>query len=182
MRTRPAWRVTPSLLLLAAAGACARPPAARSYGTVEIPLTGADAAGTPHRLHGELTFSSVDDRVVRSASTRTSGTSEVLQVPLPAGLYTLTLDADLVVESAVPCSAGGAGPRLAWVDSVKPPLVGVTGGQVTRVRFHLVPTDLPPARAGHEQGSSAARQGRSSGTCSSSDWHAAEAALRLRAS
>jgi hypothetical protein len=184
MRFNEAWRAIPSLLLVAVAGACARQPAARQYGTVEIPLTGANSAGTPYRLHGELTFSGVDTGVVGSASTRTAGTSEVLEVPLPAGRYTLTLNAEFVVESLGPCPPTPTGNRLAWVSSAKPPLIGVTDGRVTRVRFNLVPTDPPRSRAGRESESPSerTRQFRSTRTCSSSGSHAAEAESALTTS
>jgi hypothetical protein len=175
MRFNEAWRAIPSLLLVAVAGACARQPAARQYGTVEIPLTGANSAGTPYRLHGELTFSGVDTGVVGSASTRTAGTSEVLEVPL---------NAEVVVESLGPCPPTPTGNRLAWVSSAKPPLIGVTDGRVTRVRFNLVPTDPPRSRAGRESESPSerTRQFRSTRTCSSSGSHAAEAESALTTS
>jgi hypothetical protein len=103
----------------------------------------------------------------------------VLLVPLPAGLYTLTLNAELVVDGSTACAATAASPRPAWVDSVKPPLIGVTSGQVTRVKFRLVSADPPQTRAGHELGSASARPSPS--PCSRSDWHAAEARLGLPA-
>jgi len=66
----------------------------------------------------------------------------------------------------------------------KPPLVGVTDGRVTRVRFNLVPTDPPRSRAGRESESPSerTRQFRSTRTCSSSDSHAAEAESALTTS
>jgi hypothetical protein len=171
MRFREAWRLTPPLLLLAVAGACARPPAARQPGSVEIPLTGADAAGTPYRLRGELTFSGVDNGVVRSASTRTAGASDVLEVPLPAGRYTLTLNAEFVVESRAPCARAATEERAAWVNPARLPLVDVAEGHVARVRFDLVAADPPPSRAGNESGS--ARPLPSPRQCSSRAPHTA---------
>lgn len=147
MRFNEAWPVSPSLLLLAAAGACARPPAASEAGSVEIQVAGADATGTPYRLHGEFTFSGVDNGVVRSVSTRTAGASEPLEVPLPAGRYSLTLNAEFVVESLAPCTQPTTGQRAAWVNPAHPPLVGVEHGHVARVRFDLVAADPPRPRA-----------------------------------
>jgi hypothetical protein len=147
MRFNEAWPVSPSLLILAAAGACARPPAAFQQGSVEIPVAGADAAGSPYRLHGQFTFSGVDNGVVRSVSTQAAGASDVLEVPLPAGRYTLRLNAEFIVESLAPCTQATTGQRVAWVNPAQPPLVGIAHGRVARVRFDLVSADRPPPGA-----------------------------------
>lgn len=146
MRFNEAWPVSPSLLLLAAAAACARPPVGSPQGSVEIRVAGADATGNPYRLHGEFTFSGVDNGVVRSASTGAPGASDVLEVTLPAGRYTLTLNAGFVVESLAPCTQATTGQRVAWVNPAHPPLIGVAHGHVARVRFDLVPADPPRPR------------------------------------
>jgi hypothetical protein len=150
MRSNEAPRVL--LLLLAAAAACCRQPATRPYGTVEIPLTGADAAGSPQRLYGEFTFSGVDNTVVGSASTQTAGTTDMLEVQLPAGRYRLTLNDEFVVESAAPSTATRRAQR-AWVNLAEPPLVGVSEGQVTRVHFKQVLADPPTQRTSAPSGS-----------------------------
>jgi hypothetical protein len=147
MRFPAGCRATFPPLLVAAALACARPPGASEYGSVEIPVAGADAAGTPYRLHGEFTLSSVDSGLLRSASTRTAGTSEVIELRLPAGRYALTLSPAFVIESLPVCEQSATGRQLAWVNPARPPLIGVEGGQVARVRFELVAANRSPALA-----------------------------------
>jgi hypothetical protein len=126
MRFEQTWRWAGALLLIAVTGASASPPTVRQPGSVEIPLTGTDAAGTRHRLHGELTFSGVDEAVRFSVSTRTERARDSLEVQLPAGRYTLTLNAAFVVESLAPCWPGAAGRWGAWLHPVQPPVVRVT--------------------------------------------------------
>lgn len=137
-------------LLLAAEVGCARPPAASSHGTVEVSLTAAEAAGTPQRVHGELTFSGVDNGLVRSASTQSVGAREVLEFQLPAGRYTLGLDTEAFVAGLNPCAPAAPTRTDAWLHPGRPPLLRVTEGQVTRVRFELVAAEPSRSRAGKE--------------------------------
>lgn len=162
-----AWRWAGSLLILLATPSRAEPPALPPSGSVEIPLTGLDASGARHRLHGELTFSGVDNGVVRSASTREGTASDVLRVELPAGRYTLALTPDFAVGGAGGCSGAKNQPRLAWLDPRRTPLVRVTGGHATRLRFDVVATDArrpsaaspSPRQSGAERGRERPRRG-----------------------
>lgn len=147
-------------LVFAAAVGCARPPAASSHGTVEVSLTAAEAAGTPQRVHGELTFSGVDNGLVRSASTRSVGARELLEVRLPAGRYTLGLNTEAFVESLEPPAPAAPAPTQAWLHPGRPPLLRVTEGQVTRVHFELVAAEPPRWRAGNEPDAKPSRSTR----------------------